>query len=60
MSRPSHITVCGHFGEGKKLADGQTVKTQVIVKALRDIYGDSMISICDTYQWKRCYSCKEE
>lgn len=53
MSKPYHITVCGHLGGGQKLADGQTVKTQIIVSALKDIYGDEMIFVCDTYRWKR-------
>lgn len=53
MKRPSHITVCGHFAEGQRLADGQTVKTQVIVQALKDMYGPNTVSICDTYRWTR-------
>lgn len=53
MKKPSRITVCGHFAKGQKLADGQTVKTQVVVRALRDTYGPDMVLICDTYHWAR-------
>lgn len=53
MPKPTHITVCGHFAKGQKLADGQTVKTQIVVNALEDTYGTDKVSVCDTYQWKR-------
>jgi len=53
LAQVSHITVCGHFADGQKLADGQTVKTQTIVAALKDTYGVDKVSICDTYRWSR-------
>lgn len=45
------VAVCGHYAQGKSIADGQTVKTQTVVKALSDTYGS--VVICDTYRWKR-------
>lgn len=43
------IGIIGHFGKGLQLANGQTVKTQVVHKALSDIYGDKAIETIDTH-----------
>lgn len=46
------IGICGHYGEGKKLLNGQTIKTKILTDELiRQLDADS-ISIVDTHNWK--------
>lgn len=45
--------ICGHFGGGKSFSDGQTVKTIVMTKQLKRIWGDEQVALLDTYQWKK-------
>lgn len=47
------ITVCGHYANGGNKADGQTIKTQELIKELSKKYGNENINIVDTYLWKR-------
>lgn len=45
--------ICGHFGGGKSLSDGQTVKTIVMTEKLKEIWGSEQVLTLDTYQWKK-------
>ena len=45
--------ICGHFGGGKIFSDGQTVKTILLTKQLKAIWGDGQVLTLDTYQWKK-------
>lgn len=45
------IGICGHFGEGKKLLNGQTVKTKILSDELKKVYGNENIKIVDTHNW---------
>jgi glycosyltransferase involved in cell wall biosynthesis len=46
------IGICGHFGRGKKLFDGQTVKTKILTEELIKKLGSDNIRIIDTHGWK--------
>lgn len=41
--------ILGHFGEGKKLLNGQTIKTKVITEELQDRFGRDQILTIDTH-----------
>lgn len=43
------IGVCGHFGKGKNLANGQTIKTKIVTETLRHLYGSKNIYIVDSH-----------
>lgn len=43
------VCVIGHFGEGKKLLNGQTIKTKIITEELQRQLGDSQILKIDTH-----------
>lgn len=43
------IGICGHFGFGLNLLNGQTVKTKSIAKELMQIYGEKEIMRVDTH-----------
>lgn len=43
------LGVCGHFGNGKQLLNGQTVKTKIITSELIKQYGENQVGIVDTY-----------
>lgn len=47
------ICVCGHFGLGKNLLNGQTVKTKIITNELEKYYGKENIVRIDTHGGKR-------
>lgn len=47
------VGVCGHFGEGKKLLNGQTVKTKMLTKELNNVFGSGTVQILDTHGWKK-------
>lgn len=42
------ICVCGHFGFGKKLLNGQTIKTKIVAEELGRIYGSKNVIKIDT------------
>lgn len=44
-----HISVIGHFGEGKNLLNGQTVKTKIITEELIKEFGINQVSLIDTH-----------
>lgn len=47
------VSVLGHFGEGKILLNGQTVKTKIITEELAHRLGDNQIMKIDTHGgWK--------
>lgn len=43
------VCVIGHFGEGKTLLNGQTIKTKIITEELQRQLGDSQILKIDTH-----------
>ena len=45
------VGICGHFGEGKNLLNGQTVKTKVMTKELIRYFGQSEVVSLDTHNW---------
>lgn len=58
------IGICGHFGRGYNLLNGQTIKTKILTEELGKLLGECNIYTVDTYGWKcnplmmlfRCYS----
>lgn len=42
------VAICGHHAFGKEYLDGQTIKTQIISKAIQDKLGPSKILYIDT------------
>lgn len=46
------IGVCGHFGEGKNLLNGQTVKTKIFRDELIRQVGEDAVTTVDTHGWK--------
>lgn len=47
------IGIIGHFGFGKNLANGQTVKTKIITKEIKDQVGTNEVFCVDTHQAKK-------
>jgi glycosyltransferase involved in cell wall biosynthesis len=47
------IGVCGHFGEGKSLLNGQTIKTKILTNELMRQLQPSAIATVDTHHWKK-------
>ena len=47
------VSICGHFGLGKELFDGQTVKTRTVYQALLIYISANTINVIDTYKWKK-------
>lgn len=43
------IAVIGHFGFGKNLLNGQTIKTKVLTEALEEQFGEENVSCIDTH-----------
>lgn len=43
------ICICGHFGFGLRLLNGQTIKTKILCKELQREYGDNDMYIIDTH-----------
>lgn len=46
------LGICGHFGNGKNLNNGQTIKTRTLTSELQKIYGNGNILKVDTHGWK--------
>lgn len=47
------VTVLGHFGEGRNLLNGQTVKTKIVTEELQDQLGQDQVLKLDTHGgWK--------
>ena len=40
--------VCGHFGFGRSLLNGQTVKTKVVTEELKKCLGDDQVTVADS------------
>lgn len=47
------VGICGHFGEGLDLLNGQTIKTESFADELADYVGEENIKKVDTYNWKK-------
>lgn len=46
------LAICGHFGLGKTLLNGQTVKTKIVTEALEERFGSENIKKIDTHGGK--------
>ena len=46
---PISVSVLGHFGEGKNLLNGQTVKTKIITEELQNRLGQEQVLKIDTH-----------
>ena len=40
--------VCGHFGFGRSLLNGQTVKTKNVTDELKKYFGDAQVAVADS------------
>ena len=40
--------VCGHFGFGRSLLNGQTVKTKNVTDELQKYFGDAQVAVADS------------
>lgn len=47
------VGVCGHFGEGKQLSNGQTVKTRLLTDELKLVFGSEEVKTVDTHSWMK-------
>lgn len=47
------IGICGHFGNGKTLLNGQTVKTKVLTDEIVNQIGQKKILTLDTHNWSK-------
>lgn len=47
------IGICGHFGFGKELLNGQTIKTKNLYKELVNLYGEADVKTLDTHGWQK-------
>lgn len=47
------VGICGHFGFGKELVNGQTDKTNAVYKALEKALGGEQIKTLDTCGWQK-------
>ena len=43
------IGICGHFGDGLALSNGQTIKTKTIASALKKRLGEDQVATVDTH-----------
>lgn len=47
------VMIIGHYGGGKELPDGQTVKTQNFYRELLNDLGEGRVGLIDTMEWKK-------
>lgn len=47
------VGICGHFGDGVNLLNGQTVKTKIITDELKERIGAENVDTVDSYRWNR-------
>ena len=47
------VGICGFFGVDGKSQDGQSVKTNILTKALISEFGEEKVATVDTYMWKK-------
>lgn len=45
------VGICGHYGKGHILLNGQTVKTKELTKQLIRIFGSNNVMTIDTHNW---------
>lgn len=43
------VAICGHFGFGKDLSNGQTIKTCVLCEAMKYLLGEESVTTVDTH-----------
>lgn len=46
------IGILGHFGHGKMLADGQTVKTRILENEISEMLDEQLLKV-DTHEWRK-------
>ncbi len=46
------VGICGHFGEGQNLINGQTIKTKILTEELKKVIGSEYVQTVDTYGWR--------
>lgn len=49
LVKAKRICVIGHFANGKNLLNGQTIKTKIVEKKLREYFGNEMVKTVDTH-----------
>ena len=48
--------VCGHFGIGRNLLNGQTVKTKTVTEELKNRLGETQVAVADSCEdGGRCF-----
>ncbi len=47
------VGICGHFGFGKELVNGQTDKTNAVFDALKNALGEEQVKALDTCGWQK-------
>ncbi len=47
------VGICGHFGLGKELVNGQTDKTKAVYKSIAKVIGEENIAVLDTCGWQK-------
>jgi glycosyltransferase involved in cell wall biosynthesis len=47
------VGICGHFGEGKQLLNGQTIKTKMVTNELEKQLGEDSVKYIDTHNWRK-------
>ncbi|MBD7970571.1 glycosyltransferase family 4 protein [Paenibacillus gallinarum] len=47
------LGICGHFGTGQNLVDGQSIKTNIFKNEVGRILGNEQIKTLDTHKWKK-------
>ena len=47
------VAIIGHFGEGKKFYDGQTIKTRIFAQEIEKKVGQENVIHIDTFGWKK-------
>lgn len=48
-----NIGICGSFGFGEKMYNGQTIKTKILTSELIKRYGVNQVDRIDTHNWKK-------
>ena len=46
--RKNKVCVCGHFGFGQNLLNGQTIKTKIVAEELERVFGEQNVIKIDT------------
>ena len=47
------IGICGHVAYGRQFADGQTIKTRILIEEIENRIGVDALKIVDTCNWRK-------